>query len=274
MRLSAPALLLLVLAAGVSAQDDAAGRPILVTGQVVEREGGSPIPAARVALDGAGLETRSDIQGLFEFLRVPPGTYLLRVEHLGYGAVEDSLEVPDEGRLVLEIQLVARPFELDPVVVAVSHRVHPATRGFYERRRTGMGRYLTRADFDRGAVLQVTDALRRIPGIRLMPRTVGGVTIGQAVLFRGGCTPVVYLDGTRLTTRGTSLDEILHPDEIEGVEVYRGPETPAEFALGSGGCGAIVIWTRPGGGEGDLPLWKAALITGGVVLLAILFGAL
>jgi hypothetical protein len=45
------------------------------------------------------------------------------------------------------------------------------------------------------------------------------------------------------------------------VEVYRGPQTPIQYAP-PGGCGAVLIWTRPGGGPGRLAFWKGALIAG------------
>jgi hypothetical protein len=245
-------------------------RPILVTGRVVERGSGVSIPGARVVLEGAGAESASDRQGLFQFLDVRPGTYVLRVEHIGYGPVSDSLELTDPGHVDLDIQLAPTPVELDPLVVAVRYRGDPQIRDFYERRRTGIGAYLTRADFEDGAVSRVTDAFRQVAGIRLVPRTAGGISVGQAVLLRGRCRPAVYVDGTRLTTRGSTIDEILHPNDIEGIEIYRGPEAPLQFSMGDEGCGSVVIWTRRGSGGGNLPFWKGALVAGALAAVGLL----
>ena len=39
-------------------------------------------------------------------------------------------------------------------------------------------------------------------------------------------------------------DDFVQPSEVEAIEVYTGPaETPPEYEA-TGGCGAIVIWTR------------------------------
>ena len=43
---------------------------------------------------------------------------------------------------------------------------------------------------------------------------------------------------------GVDMDSFLRPEDLEAVEVYRGPELPGEF--GANLCGAIVAWTRRG----------------------------
>ena len=243
---------------------------VLVTGRVTERDGGRAVPGARVRLDGTELVGYSDGQGLFAFLRVPPGRYGLRVERLGFGTLRDTVVVPDRGRLDLDIRLVREPVELEPVVVAVEYGGSLRLREFYQRRRTGLGDYLTRADFEGRHLVRVTDAFRQVAGVRLVPRMVGGVPVGSAVVLRGGCRPAVFLDGVRLADRGAAIDEILHPDDIEGIEVYKGPQSPAAYSSGSGGCGSILIWTRPGGGGGRLAWWKGALIGGALLALGVL----
>ncbi|RMH14199.1 MAG: hypothetical protein D6701_11515, partial [Gemmatimonadetes bacterium] len=41
--------------------------------------------------------------------------------------------------------------------------------------------------------------------------------------------------------------DLIRPEDIEAIEVYRGAsEVPAEFGGSDAGCGAIVIWTRRG----------------------------
>jgi hypothetical protein len=48
---------------------------------------------------------------------------------------------------------------------------------------------------------------------------------------------------------GTTLDDLVRVDMLEGVEVYRGPsELPAELYGTNfrGACGAVALWTRRG----------------------------
>ncbi len=55
-----------------------------VTGKVVDAKTGEPIVAAAVYLEEIGIGTYTDDKGEFILLRVPPGTYTLRVEFTGY----------------------------------------------------------------------------------------------------------------------------------------------------------------------------------------------
>ncbi len=55
-----------------------------VTGKVVDAKTGQPIVAAAVYLEEVGIGTYTDENGEFVLLRVPPGTYTLKVEFTGY----------------------------------------------------------------------------------------------------------------------------------------------------------------------------------------------
>jgi len=53
--------------------------------------------------------------------------------------------------------------------------------------------------------------------------------------------PAIYLDGTRAGGGFISLDALVHPNRIEGLEVYTGlPLRPMDFPES---C-AIIVWTR------------------------------
>ncbi|MEO0203273.1 MAG: carboxypeptidase-like regulatory domain-containing protein, partial [candidate division WOR-3 bacterium] len=55
-----------------------------ISGKVVDAKTGQPIIAAAVYLDEIGIGTYTDENGEFVLLRVPPGTYTLKVEFTGY----------------------------------------------------------------------------------------------------------------------------------------------------------------------------------------------
>jgi hypothetical protein len=56
----------------------------------------------------------------------------------------------------------------------------------------------------------------------------------------------VYLDGLRFPLfRGESIDHLVSPMELEGIEVYaHAAQVPVEFQRTRAGCGAILFWTR------------------------------
>jgi hypothetical protein len=44
---------------------------------------------------------------------------------------------------------------------------------------------------------------------------------------------------------GYSLDDVIDPDHVVGVEVYLGSTAPVRFGgTTSGRCGVVLIWTR------------------------------
>jgi hypothetical protein len=62
----------------------------------------------------------------------------------------------------------------------------------------------------------------------------------------GTCAPAYFLDGRSWVPGPGGLDEFMRPEDIEAIEIYRGPaETPPQFMTSTDAhCGVIVIWTR------------------------------
>jgi hypothetical protein len=261
------AAVVIVAAHGALAQ---APHTSVVRGMVVERGNRAPIEGVEVVLRGLQEDRRiTDDNGVFVYRIVPEGTYLLRLRHIAYQTVEDTVDVPPESEVELDIRLVPTAIELEPIVVAAAYSTGGKMRAFYERRRTGHGSYIGRADVEEQNPSFVTDMLRRIPGLRLVPRGGGGMTLGYQVVMRGNCQPAIFIDGILATRGGLSLDEMFRPDDIEGIEIYRGPQTPAAFLRND--CGTILIWTRPGGGpRGRFPLWKMVIAGGIFAVIALI----
>jgi hypothetical protein len=69
------------------------------------------------------------------------------------------------------------------------------------------------------------------------PDGVVSVSRGAASLTDARCVPLLIVDGLQVET---TLD-IVRPQEIRGIEIYRGSETPVQY---NDPCGAIVIWTK------------------------------
>jgi len=254
--------------AGAQVPDETA---TVIFGRVTERGTGDAVSDASVVLEGLDVGRVSDRDGRFEFPKVAPGSYILRITHIGYETIADTLVVPPSSEMNLDVQLVTAAVELEPLVVVATYSMQGKMAAFHRRRRTAQaGHFITRADFEERHVAYVTDMLRRIPGLRMVPRRGGGMTVGNQVVMRGSCRPAIFIDGILSSTAGMTLDEMFRPDDIEGIEIYRGPETPSAYLQNQ--CGAILIWTRPGGRpEGKIPFWKMAIAGGLFVALALFF---
>jgi hypothetical protein len=78
----------------------------LVTGVVVSRLNQIPLGHAMVSLLPVGRQMFSDDQGRFAFIGVQPGSYRLRVTHLGFAPIEISMTVSrDSAAMRLRIEL-------------------------------------------------------------------------------------------------------------------------------------------------------------------------
>lgn len=202
----------------------------------------------------------TDRSGRFAF-RVREGAgYRLHATRIGYLATDSSLTIPRGQRsLPVEFRMVAQPVGLDPIDVVARARSPAVLNGFEARQRNGMGHYLNREDLDRMRPGLVTDALARIPGVRL--ESGGGSSFHRRIRMarssaRGNCPVQVYVDGMLLNRGGSRMrevpgggvDDVVSVADVEGIEVYRGVSTvPAEFLNEHSVCGVVVIWTRRGG---------------------------
>ncbi|HEX9939859.1 MAG TPA: carboxypeptidase regulatory-like domain-containing protein [Longimicrobium sp.] len=222
-----------------------------VHGRVLER--GSDAPIARVTVelrDGDLVRARAqtDSAGVFD-LDVPgAGTYRLSAERVGYTRVlSERVVVASLDSLDVLFHMATDAVVLDPVRVSASQRLtSPLIVAFYERvaaRR--QGRFMTREQIATLRSVRTSDVLRRVAGITMRPTRRGGV----ALRARGGCEPLVFIDGMQASMYGNtfSVDDLVRPDDLEGIEVYSGASIPIQFVrdgpMGTN-CGAIMLWTK------------------------------
>ncbi|HUG39006.1 MAG TPA: TonB-dependent receptor [Longimicrobiales bacterium] len=257
-----PRFAILLLLATPFLAPAAPARAQAVRGVVVDAGTGSPLPGTTVILaDTAGVELRrveTDGAGVF-VLDVPAaGRWNVSTERVGYGPLSEStLMVPAGRALVLELRLVPLPLQLAPVVVEVeSRRVSLEGVGFYERRDMGIGRFLTAEQIEQFAASQVTDVLRMDPSVRAHPVLSEGESNAYAISFRSQvrdfsgrfCFPTLVLDGTIVRRGGAPsirLDALIHPAEIDGIELYpSGAGVPPRFGGMDARCGVILIWRK------------------------------
>jgi carboxypeptidase family protein/TonB-dependent receptor-like protein len=220
-----------------------------VHGRVLERGTDHPVAAARVELRAGNAvrgQARTDTAGAFDFDVPGAGTYRVSAERVGYAPMM-SAEVRIDWLDSLDVvfRMSAEAVALEPVQVSVGARHPPAwLAGFYERLRgNGPGRFITRDRIAAGNPAFTSDILRRVAGLSVRP-----TRRGYAVRMRGGCEPLVYVDGVQVTMYGPTMtiDDLVQPGDLEGVEIYDASTLPPEFVRDNRGsmCGAIMFWTK------------------------------
>lgn len=225
---------LALLAAGVlCGGSDAAAQGVgVLAGRVTEAGSGEPLGSVVVRVEGPRMaEVVAAADGTWRLGPLPPGPYVVRVEHLGYADAEWEVVLDPGGSVWVEVELTPRPISLDAVVVTASRRsqalkdVPVATE------------LLTRAEVEQSGAADLSSVLVERTGIQLE----GGHPNGAGVMLQGlGSERVlVLLDGQPFIGRlsgGIDLSRI-PTSMIERVEVVKGPHSTL---YGSEAMGGVV----------------------------------
>ena len=203
----------------------------------------SPVANARVQLVSHDVMTISAEDGRYTMTSVPPGTYTLLVQALGFQPNLVSRLRVEAGRVTtVDLDLRARNIPLDPIEV----QARPAP----DRNASANVSILRKEELppDGDIVLALQG---RFPGFNLAfssgesrsPARAGEAT----VLGRNGRRVLWVLDG--VTVEG-NLGVHINSSEVECVEVRRGSQSTLEFLRGAGSRssgvygGVILIWTQ------------------------------
>lgn len=228
-------------------------------GDVRDARTEAPVVAATISVVGGTATTETNRRGSFVLSGVPVGVHELAVRHLGYAPLSHVVSVSRGITTEVEIGLVPDPVEMEPIVATAMRPRRLEVGGFYERKYwgelVGGGTFLTAADIERRGPVLISHMIADEPGIRL-----GNCRLrrGSCMLLNarvasefspGGCPLSIYLDNTRVRglggRDGQSIDDLVRPHEIAGVEIYRSAASlPGEFAGSDSQCGVIAIWTK------------------------------
>jgi hypothetical protein len=238
---------------------------IYLDGAVLEAETGARVNGATVEVVDRGqrvvARAVTDENGLFTTSLERDGAYRLRASRLGFqSATTPLLRTDGYDHLVVEIRLDQEAVLLAPLEILgrSARAISPLLEGFTTRARVGLGHFITRDEIEKRRPGRVTDLLVSVPGVSL--ETSGSGTRRTVSMSRsrvGGtrnCPVQIFIDG-RLLNRSVSsgrdvslsIDDVVSPGSVEGIEVYRGISgIPAEFLNPEARCGVVAIWTRRG----------------------------
>jgi hypothetical protein len=224
----------------------------ILTGTVTANRTG--VSQARVRVLGTPLWTITRVDGGFEVGQVPAGLQTIEITLLGYSPKMTAVRIA--AGETLAVSFILEPLALETVTVTGDANFFSGRVGFEERKARGTGRYFTHRDIQLMQVRQVTDVLRRVPGMQIQfvdGSISGGTQRAQAGRSVGGsssqpCVMMYYLNGMPFPLPGdASINQFVATDDLAAVEVYTGSsQIPPEFnsSLYGSRCGVVALWTR------------------------------
>lgn len=226
----------------------------VVTGTVVDAKTGRPLTEATVAVENTTTRARTNIRGEFR-LDGLSGTVRLAVSRIGYQPVTVTATA---GGNALRIELEEFVVKLDELVV---------TGTAAEQTQRSLGNAVGKVSV--ADVVQVAPPVKlqdmlsvNVPGVRVF-RASGAVGTGGPTRIRGSGSlslsnePLIYVDGVRVNNQAATSTEAsfnwgfpsrvndLNPEEIESIEVLKGPSAATIYGTEASN-GVIQIITKRG----------------------------
>lgn len=247
-----------------------------ITGIVTDAQSGAPVGEVQVYVVGSTLGTLTRSNGRYLILNVPPGSYELRAERIGFQTVTESVDVPVDGTVTRDFALTTEALGLDEIVVT-------GAAGAARRREIGNAiAQINLTDIPEREA-NVSDLLQAAaPGIQV----IGGSSEpaqGKQIRLRGNSSvamsnqPIIYVDGVRImddafpvvATPGTGLGrpslitvtplDMINPNDIERIEVIKGSAATTLYGT-EASAGVIQVFTKRG--SAGAPVWTAEIQQG------------
>ena len=227
-----------------------------VAGRVTDAATGAPVVNAQVIVVGTSIGAAVDNDGRFRITGVPSGPRQLRARSIGYLPSTSAFNVGASGSATVNLTMNQSATALDAVVV---------TGAVGDTRRRAIGNAVSTVNVDevlsRSSLGNITEVLQsKTPGLTLIPGS-GSVGVASNYRLRGagslyaGNTPTIYVDGVRVSARSqgnftvfgqeTSALDAINPNDIESIEVIKGPAAATLYGA-EAAAGVIQVITKRG----------------------------
>ena len=236
-------------------------------GRVLNDLTDAPVAGAEISIEEFGLRAVADSAGRFVLQRVPQGRRLVWARKIGFNPVSDVVVLPDSQAVEHDFVLFQTVTRLSAVEVVGAAPVKGKLQEFDERRRSGIGHFLTDSIISKNESRRMSEIFALIPGAHVLRGTTNAAWVASsrgATSMRpqaltemdrrrgakvGACYASVVLDGVFVYQGNPdeSLWDInsMQPSSIAGIEVYSdGATIPAKYNGTRLSCGLVVIWTK------------------------------
>lgn len=226
-----------------------------ITGKVTDGATQRPLAEVRVAIAGTALVTQTNADGDYRLVNLRPGRLTVGMFRLGYRAAGDTVRVTAGQTATLNMRLT-------PSLVTLSELVITGTAGNQERRaQSAQVASISATQLVKDApVKSIGELLQsRTPSVAVNSNS-GVVGTAKTIRIRGASSinlsnqPLLFVDGVRINegfingnVQGQAYDRMndLSPDEIESIEVVKGPAAATLYGADAS-AGVIQIITKKG----------------------------
>ena len=236
-----------------------------VSGRVTESGSRRPVSEVQITVVGTVFGALTNQNGEYTISNVPAGQRTIRLRRLGFNPADRNVNVTAGQTSTLDFTVTQSATQLEQLVVT-------GTAGAAERKTVGNS--ITQLDVadltQKQTMLNVSEVLQsKTPGVTILPGSGAPGTAGE-IRIRGassisGYKPVVFIDGVRYSiddlgsfsatgggtlglaqsTQVTSALNFLNPNDIESIEVIKGPAAATLYGAEAAN-GVIQIITKKG----------------------------
>lgn len=230
-----------------------------ITGRVTDAATKAPVPNVQIRMLNSGRGALTGDDGTYRLASVTAGTVTIQALRVGYAASpQRPVTVVDGGTTTADFALSIAASILDQVVVQASGETQRV------REAGNLPANITGDSIPKSAVNDFSDVLAgRAPGVEIQQfsGTTGG---GSEIRIRGANSaslsnaPLLIIDGVRADNnesagqasaltggQGPSRFDDIDPNEIENVEIVKGPAGAALYGS-AGANGVIYVTTKHG----------------------------
>jgi TonB-linked SusC/RagA family outer membrane protein len=207
-----------------------------ITGTITS-DAGQPVSGVQVFVPGRGIGATTDAEGHFTIRGVPPGTYQLRAQRIGFEPRSTQVTVGAN-------QTITADFALSQLATTLTTQV---VVGYTTQQRRDVSDAVSSVRGDEIAdqkVATLEEALQgRVPGVQIASSGEPGrpaLIIIRGQNGFGNPSPLYVVDGMYM-----SENPNLNPDDIESIDVLKDASAAAQYGAQASN-GVIVIRTRHG----------------------------
>ena len=215
-----------------------------VTGSVVEKATGQPIPGANVNIQGAANGVSTDFDGKYKLSNVKKGDKIV-FSFIGLRTVTLTYD----GQATLNASLDEDSNELKEVVVQVGYG------SVKKKDATGSVAILGAKDFNKGAIVSVDQLLSgKAAGVRItnnggQPDSAPNIRIRGGASLNASNDPLIIIDGVPISNEnpaGVSNPlSLVNPNDVESFSILKDASATAIYGVRASN-GVIIITTKKG----------------------------